>query len=468
MDKAYLKYLKYKTKYLKLKNKRDEYGTQIGGAVELESAKFSPIKDRTYIVLFAGGSGTRLLPLSTEGIENIRKSDDDDGNEPKQFLQLFKSDVHISGGSAASGDVREGIESFFEECLDQSNKKHSLVGYRSLLQSSYDKFKLLNVDDDHFIVATRDNWIKKAQDNLPGTKVIGEPVGRDTGPAHILSARYVEQVHGSKSGKPIIINVYVDNFIPPGDDTIKYLNAQINAALACDHFEKFVAVGIKPSFPNENFGHIVHTGVVGEHGSIPITEFKEKPKGAVLDDLMARGALWNAGQYVTRADVFLRLAQEHDSVLFAKSTFENYKSIQPSEKKPVDKMISEKAARNNQMLCIVGDFTWFDVGTWPAVHEVISKYFTDNTLNTNAILHGTPIPIPPKTGGDLEKIPPSKGNIIRNNGKPIIVNGVSDLAIIDTDNFLYIGPKDASGALKEIASNDTIKNNVPGRPTYIH
>src|SRR5208282_4470761 len=96
-----------------------------------------PIINEVYIILFAGGSGTRLFPLSVEGIHTVEDC-------PKQFIKLFE---------------------------DQNGNEESL------LQSSYRKFKKLGIADDHFIIATRKNWIDKSSHNLPQiplTNIIGE------------------------------------------------------------------------------------------------------------------------------------------------------------------------------------------------------------------------------------------------------------------------------------------------------
>ena len=183
-------------------------------------------------VIIAGGSGTRLWPLSTS-------------DYPKHLLKL--------------------------------------TGDRSLLQSAYDRAK--KVGDTVYVVteASHAHHVKDQLTDLAEENFLIEPGRRGTGNCIVFALDVVSRRHDRD--EPIAF-VHSDHSIR---DTEGYVRSLQTAAKASVETNKVTLIGIEPTFPATGFGYIERDGALGEIGAYSIESFKEKPDYTTAQEYVRAG-----------------------------------------------------------------------------------------------------------------------------------------------------------------------------------
>ena len=275
-------------------------------------------------IILAGGSGTRLWPLSRSGF-------------PKQFLAL--------GGN----------ETLFQKaCL----RCASLVGDQLANQPPV----IVTNEEHRFLAAEQLREIK-----INGTLLL-EPVGRNTAPAMTLAA-----LHAQASGDPIL-------FVTPADQTIQDDFAFQQAAtkaieLASDG--ALVVLGIKPDSAHTGYGYI-KTNL----DDASVEQFVEKPDGPTAQQYLSDGSyFWNAGMLVVKASVWLDATETFRDDI-AKATNKAWADhsadgyfVRPNKvlfeqipAESVDYAVIEKLPGSDTPIKMVPlDAGWNDLGSWDAV-----------------------------------------------------------------------------------------------------
>lgn len=204
-----------------------------------------------YPIILAGGSGTRLWPLSRK-------------NHPKQFLCL------------------QGQDSL----LQQTVKRVEALPYSELLLISNDAYYFLCQE-------------QLAQTTQTITYLL-EPCSRNTAPAVALAAYYLLQ-----QGRPDAVMMILpsDHWI---GDTVLFQETMLSAYEWAYTTHTIVTFGIKPDTPNTGFGYIETSDIVEQAPYLPIQAFHEKPDYATAQRFVEQGCYyWNSGMFVCRADVYL-------------------------------------------------------------------------------------------------------------------------------------------------------------------
>lgn len=207
---------------------------------------------------------------------------------------------------------------------------------------------------------------------------------------------------------------------------------------------RIVTFGIRPSRPETGFGWIAQGAPLGFEGTFDVRRFVEKPPRseaqAMLDD---GGYLWNSGMFLMRADLFLeeleRLAPDiHAATRAAFGTLgangeiarpELYGAI-PSA--PVDKAVMERSRRMAVVPC---DPRWSDVGSWHALWELMDKDASDNAVVGDALVEN------------------AARNLVRTEHRLVALAGVSDLAVIETADALLVANRNDSDAVRAVVAS---------------
>lgn len=291
---------------------------------------------QAHAVILAGGSGSRLWPLSRQ-------------NLPKQFL--------------------------------------SLDGDASLLQTTIDRLSPL-IDAKQVLVVTQEAHAKgEAYHALLPYQTLFEPVARNTAPAIALAAAYL-MADGSD---PIMVVLPADHIIK---DEARF-REHLDIAIAAAESGKLVTFGIQPNRPDTGFGYVkAHRGDTPDVWDVD--RFTEKPDSATAERFLKEGGYyWNSGMFVWRASVILAEIRRHlpevDKVILdiiAESrktgTFqqavEKHFAAMPSIS--IDYGVLERSSRVSLIPCDIG---WNDVGSWQAVHEIAAKDANGNALQGNVI-----------------------------------------------------------------------------------
>ena len=300
-------------------------------------------------VVVAGGSGTRLWPLSRESF-------------PKQFLAIFDDWSLLQHTLLRFGDGEDGFG-----CSNP----------------------VLVCNEAHRFLA-RDQAEKAG---VPTSTIILEPAGRGTAPALTLAALRLGETD------PILVMSPADHYIDDVPSLRKCLQA------ACEEADRgrLVTLGIVPDAPETGFGYLrCEAGAGnGKTVAVPLLEFVEKPDEARAREFLATGNyLWNSGIFVMKASVWLdAMARYRPDILetceaaAARGTADGV-FFRPDEgtflscaADSVDYAVMEPASTAGEIACRVVPFDggWSDVGSWSAVWKRGGRS-TDNNITRGRVL----------------------------------------------------------------------------------
>ena len=349
-----------------------------------------PLRDVSALIL-AGGSGTRLWPMSTD-------------ERPKPFLPL-------AGG---------------ESLLRQTFRRTAALAGRGKVWISGR--------------ASHAMLIRHELPEVVERRLVLEPQRRNTAPAIALCALAVE----AETPGDVLVVLPSDQAV--GDESV-FAASLATAVEAARNADAIVTLGIPPTRPEAGFGYMeVERGeTAGESASKDqsavrkVLRFTEKPSREAAEGYLRDGRhFWNAGIFVLRLSVLLEEMNRScpvilDAVRHAHearragdlSTFGASFSSAPSVS--FDVAVMEKAPR---VLTVPSPCGWSDLGSWQAVWE-----FRQKDLNGNA------------AAGDASFIGASS-NLVLASGKPVTVIGLSDVAVVESENGLLVTRRDASDALR--------------------
>lgn len=362
-------------------------------------------------VIMAGGSGTRLWPLSRTAF-------------PKQFIALT-SNLTMLQETAARLDGLSGDDGISPMVI--CNEEH------------------------RFLVAEQ----MRQQKLTPS--ILLEPAGRNTAPAIGLAAiKAVEDAKLASASNeltefPVLLVLAADHVIEDVEafqQCVKSLLPEVQAG-------KFGTLGIVPTEPATGYGYIKATTSSGSLGRV--SEFVEKPDAETAARYVAEGYLWNSGMFLIRADRYLEelknfrldiydacvksMASTQLDLDFVRIDKEAFEAC-PDES--VDYAVMEPLAAKGEVVVAPLDAGWSDVGSWSALWEIADKDAQGNVMagqdEKNFILQGS----------ENCYVYGSAGN--DGSGRLIATLGVENLVIVDTPDALLVANKDKVQDIKKIVS----------------
>ena len=343
-------------------------------------------------VIMAGGSGTRLWPLSRTAF-------------PKQFIALTSQLTMLQETAARLNGLSNAAPMVI------CNEEH------------------------RFLVAEQ-----MRQQNLQSS-ILLEPVGRNTAPAIALAA--IKAVESDKEAVLLVLAAdHVIEDVAAFQQCVKSLLPQVKAG-------KFGTLGIVPTEAATGYGYIKATD-----GSV--SEFVEKPDADTAAKYVADGYLWNSGMFLIRADRYLEelknfradiydacvksmqaTSQDLDFVRIDKSAFEAC----PDES--VDYAVMEPLAAKGEVVVAALDAGWNDVGSWSALWDIADKDENGNVVagqdKEHFILQGSSNCY-------------AYGSSSEGTSKLITTLGVENLVIVDTPDALLVANKDKVQDIKKIVA----------------
>ncbi len=296
-------------------------------------------KLKTFPILLAGGSGSRLWPISRELY-------------PKQLVNLV------------------GIDSLIQNTI----KRLSPV-----LDAS--KIRVVCGEEHFFEIARHLEEI-----GVPSKgKIFKEPCGRNTAPAILLAILNI-----LKTEKDAVILIF------PSDHVIKDVEGfqeRLKAAVALANMNYIVTFGIKPHYPETGYGYIEGAGRL-KNGAFAIKRFVEKPDEKTAKRYVSAGNFfWNSGMFAFKASVLLRefKAFEPDLLKVMRKMVSDGPSIPLDKYKnlpdiSIDYAIMEKTKRG---VVLPSDFGWSDIGSWKSLYDFLPKDNDNNVLEGDVIPQNT-------------------------------------------------------------------------------
>jgi mannose-1-phosphate guanylyltransferase len=274
-----------------------------------------------YAVIVAGGSGTRLWPLSRR-------------NLPKQ-MQKFVSDRTL---------------------IDETVQR--LIGF---------------IPAQNIFVSTTANYadkIKEILPEIPADNIIVEPIARGTTAAFALFAETIYR----RDNDAIIFSLASDHAVTEVDKFQKSMLDAFN--YVADHQKEIALVGIKPTRPDTGLGYIKMKKVVQEDPKVfSVDKFVEKPSHEVAKKYVDSGEYyWNAAYYCFKAETLLKAYHEADpAIVDSVKAFMESGDTEDFLKAP-DKVHEIEVIDSHKypLAMVPAEFTWSDIGNWQALHELLS------------------------------------------------------------------------------------------------
>ena len=344
-----------------------------------------------YVLIMAGGMGSRFWPASTE-------------QRPKQFLDILGTG-------------------------------------RSLLQLTCDRFRKL-LPPERIYVLTNERYRSLVQEQLPelpATQILGEPSRNDTAPCIAYAAF---KLHALDPEANFVVTPS-DQIILKEDAFLEKIEQGLR--FTASH-SALLTLGIQPHRPHTGYGYIHYDQTKPvEEGIYPVLAFKEKPDAEKAKTFLASGDyLWNAGIFLWQAgvvlDAFRQNAPEIYELLQAGAEVYNTGAEGPFLRKQypqtpsisVDYAIMEKASN---IYTLPADIGWSDLGSWRALYELQPKDEQENVLISGRL-------IAQNASRCLIKAPADKHIVLRD---------LHDYIVVDTEKVLFIYPMEKEQEVKPLS-----------------
>ncbi len=339
-------------------------------------------------VIIAGGSGTRLWPLSTS-------------HQPKQLLALTTE--------------------------------------RTMVQQAYDR--AVHLGDTVYIVseASHAEALRAQLPELSDEAFLIEPGRRGTAHCIIFALDYIARHHNKD--EPIAF-IHSDHNVR---DIAGFKRSFTTAGRVSTEREEIVLIGIEPTFPSTGFGYIKRDGVIDDNAGVyNVESFKEKPDYDTALAYVSSGEyLWNCGYFVGSVNTFVSEMQQSAPDLQA-----NYETLAGISTHGSDEYNQAYLALDNQVIdialiekakslaVVAAGFDWMDIGNFKDLHDVVSKDQDNNYLkgeNIHAI--------------ELENVYVRNEEA----HKPVAVIGLDNVVVVNTPDGILVARKDVSYRTGEVA-----------------
>jgi mannose-1-phosphate guanylyltransferase/mannose-6-phosphate isomerase len=349
-------------------------------------------------VIMAGGSGTRLWPLSRAGY-------------PKQFLVLTGETTLFQQAAERVAQLA-GDDITVEPPVVVGNAEHRFMVLEQLRELGMDS-----------------------------TAVVLEPAGRNTAPALTLAALQAQE----GGADPVLV-------VTPADQTVadqSVFTAALHNAVRGASEGSIVILGITPDRPETGYGYIrVSPGAVGAELAA-VAQFVEKPNLPTAERYLAEGGYyWNSGMFVLKASVWLKALQSFrpDILEATKASWEakraDAKFVRPGKKEfeqvpaeSVDYAVMERcpgSAFDIRMVPLTAG--WNDLGAWDAVWQVAGKDGSGNAFVGDVMMEDT------------------RNTLVHASGRLVSTVGVDNLVVIETADAVLVADAARSQDVKKIVT----------------
>lgn len=345
-------------------------------------------------VIMAGGSGTRLWPMSRTAF-------------PKQFLALGSQLTMLQQTAARLDGLSTG------QPVVITNEEH------------------------RFLVA------EQMRQQGSRADIMLEPLGRNTAPAIALAA--FQLIKDAPEKPPVMLVLASDHVI---QDTEAF-QAAVLQLLPEVEGGKFGTLGILPTEAATGYGYIKRSS---NDALAVVEQFVEKPDAATAQSYVDQGYLWNSGMFMIRADRYLAELKEYrpdiyhaceqamaDTVQDMDFIRVNKTAFEACPDESIDYAVMEPLSATGNVVVTPLDAGWSDVGSWSALWEIADKCENGNALlgkdvHNHAILNDT------------------RNSFVFSEKRLVTTLGVDNLVVVDTPDAVLIADKDKVQNVKEIVA----------------
>lgn len=341
-----------------------------------------------YVVIMAGGIGSRFWPKSRTGF-------------PKQFLDILNTG-------------------------------------KTLIQWTYERYATF-IPKENIFVVTSDEYtaiVKKQLPELCPDNILAEPSRKNTAPC----IAYISFKLLQKDPEASLIVAPSDHMIL---DNEHYRKITLQALDFVSHIKSLVTLGINPTHPNTGYGYIQHDAMPVADGIYKVKTFTEKPNLELAKTFLSSGDfLWNAGIFVWQVKNVVKAFELFQPEMFELFDGEKEYYNTPEEKKAIDRIyplctnisidvaVMEKA---DNVYVIPASFGWSDLGTWNSAYDNLEKDYLGNAVASDNVI----------------VIDATKCMVTAPHEKLLVLQGLDDFIVVDTKDVLLICKKDKEQAIKE-------------------
>lgn len=337
-------------------------------------------------VILAGGTGTRLWPISRDSM-------------PKQFLPLV------------------GEQSTFQQALTRVADK---AVFAAPIVMTSDAFRFF---------ARR-----QAQEIGADPTVVLEPMRRDSAAAIAAAATIARE----RDASAVVLTLAADHVILD----LELFRAACLAGRDAAEEGRIVTFGIRPSEPKTGYGYIRPGAALGHEGVHAVAAFVEKPDVATAQRYVAEGYLWNSGNFMFRADVlldeFARYAPEivqAAGAAVARATTDlgfvrlDADAFARAPQTSIDYAVME---RTDRAAVVEGRFRWSDVGNWAAILDIAERDAGGNAARGPVVT--------------LD----AQGCLVHADEVLTAVVGAEDMMVVASPDAVLVVPRDRAEAVKDL------------------
>ena len=338
-------------------------------------------------IIMAGGSGSRLWPLSRQ-------------LNPKQFLPLADADFSMLQATIQRLD---GLGAALPRLI--CNEQHRFLAAEQL--------RLLGLDKAGILL---------------------EPVGRNTAPAIALAALQA----CSEAEDPILLILAADHLI----QDVEAFQTCIQTALPLAQDGKLVTFGIVPTHAETGYGYI-EQGIDVGIGGFKVSRFVEKPDLVTAQEYLANGSyFWNSGMFMFRASRYLEELETYRPDILAACraalaggsqdmhfTRVDEAAFAACPDDSVDYAVMEKTA---DAVMVPLDAGWSDIGSWTALWDVSDKDQQGNVFKGDVLNQQ------------------SRNTYVHADSRLVATVGLDDLVIVETKDAVLVAHKDHVQDVKKI------------------
>jgi mannose-1-phosphate guanylyltransferase len=346
-----------------------------------------------YAIIMAGGIGSRFWPISRT-------------SHPKQFIDILGTG-------------------------------------KTLIQQTYDRLLKVCPKENIYVVTNEiyTDLVKKQIPDMAEGQILTEPVMRNTAPCIAYGCFKIESLNPNAA----IVIAPSDHLIL---DEPAFISTIEKSLAAATQHGCLVTLGIKPSRPDTGYGYIQYTDKILNSEFYKVKTFTEKPTLEIAKTFIQSGDfLWNAGIFVWSVKAILTAFKKYlpeitDIFEEAKPVYntENERSYihsayQQCTNISIDYGIMEKA---DNVYVIPSEFGWSDLGTWASIYQLAEKDEAGNATipSEKVVMYDS--------SNNMVSVP---------EGKLVIIKGLHDFIVVESNNTLMISPRSEEQGVKQVVAD---------------